>query len=87
MQRSRQPLYNVPLLAYALKRKGLNEYRAALAAKIHPSTAYVAMAGNLKHIEKLRQFSDSLDVVWKHLFDLDLPESRYRQAVLNAKRN
>jgi hypothetical protein len=81
-----QPLYNAALLAYAMRRKGFNEYQAALDAKIHPSSVNAALAGNLGTLKKLRRFADSLGVSWKHLFDVDLPESRFSRAVTNSKR-
>lgn len=86
MQTSGQPLYNTALLAFAMRLRGFDEYKAAQAAGMHAVTVNAALAGNLGTLKKLRSLADSLGVTWKHLFDVDLPESRFRQAVTNGKR-
>jgi hypothetical protein len=86
MQLNGQQLYNTALLAYAMRLKGLNEYQTAKAANVHPSSVNAALAGNLGTLKKLRRLSDMLGVSWKHLFDVDLPESKFRQVVVNGKR-
>lgn len=79
-------LYNAPLLAHAVRLTGLNEYQLAKAAKIHHSSVNAALAGNLGTLKKLRKLSDYLGITWKHLFDVDLPESQFRRAVNGNKK-
>lgn len=82
-----QPLYRSALLVYAMNAKGWDARLASEAAGIHPDTVNAALAGQLGTLKRLKRLADSLGVSWKHLFDLDLPESRFRQAVTNGKRD
>lgn len=80
-----KPMYVAALFAYAMELKGWDKERTAEMAGISEPSVDAALAGKLKTTTKLRPLADCLGIIWKHLFDVDLPESKFRQAVNGKK--
>lgn len=79
--------YQPKLIAYAMDLRGWNEYEAAEQVGISFQTVNAGLAGTLGTIKKLRLLADGLGIVWKCLFDIDMPESEFHRAVSNGKRS
>jgi transcriptional regulator with XRE-family HTH domain len=81
---NKTPLYRVDLIAYAMERRGWDIIQTADECGVSRPSVDAALAGKLKTTTKLRQMADGLGVSWKHLFDLELPKSKFHLAVLNG---
>jgi len=81
-----QPLYNNKILAVQMARLNKTPEQAAKDSGLSISSVNAGLAGNLGTLRKLRQLCDALNVNWEFITRIDLPESQYRRAVVEAGR-
>ena len=75
-------LYNVKLINYQMDRLGVTPERLAVLAKISLPTVNVALLGRLGTLRLLRRVTDTLNIKWEFITNVDLPEDQFHLAVL-----